>query len=172
MSDVPQVNTPSCWTGDGLTNSRSQKEPAVVPDESLAQRVERVFRQYGIVSAGLVSVDPAGPDGVSEAATFELDDLLLRFVRERTEVYLDIATKAPDPEFHQFDDVEIALGWTSVEEVLKKASPEPLDSVIARVARCVASLKAELYGPHAEWTRARILRANSDRAKLRRQRLG
>ena len=144
----------------------------MVPDETLAQRIERAFRQQGIVSARLVSVDPAGTDGISETATFELEGLLLRFVRERTEVYLDIGTQLPDPEFHQFDDVEIALGWTSVEEVLKKDSPESLDRVIARVAQSGASLKAELCGPHAEWTKARILRANSDRAKLRRQRLG
>jgi hypothetical protein len=142
MSDVPQVNTPSCWTGDGLTNSRSQKEPAVVPDESLAQRVERVFRQYGIVSAGLVSVDPAGPDGVSEAATFELDDLLLRFVRERTEVYLDIATKAPDPEFHQFDDVEIDAGL----DVGRGSLEESLPGAVGQRNRTRRALRGKSQG--------------------------
>jgi hypothetical protein len=141
----------------------------VALDESLAQRVERMLREHGVVSARLISLTPGDPDPGSEMATFELDGLLLRFVRERTEEYLDIGTRLREDGFHQFDDVAIAFGWTSVREVLNKVEPEPLDDVIRRVAQHLPTLKAELNGPQAEWTRTRIQRANSDRAKARQQ---
>jgi hypothetical protein len=94
---------------------------------------------------------------------FRLGPLLLRFVRDRGQDFLDIAsTIAPDL-FHQFDDVEIAMGWKSVEEALGKSEPEPLADILGRMRNRLGELQSAMSGNQEAFTRARIERAAEQR---------
>ena len=65
--------------------------------------------------------------------------------------------------FHQFDDVEIAMGFKTIDQVLAKREPENLTEVLARVSRHLKELD-EAFSPERErLTRARIERAARDR---------
>jgi hypothetical protein len=140
----------------------------VLHNESLVQRVERMLRAKGIRSARLLSEDKSE---LGEMAIFEANNLLLRFVRDRSQEFLDIGMRAHPTEFHQFDDVAVALGWTSVDCILAKQEPESLDSVLDQLASHFDRVQRELTGTFSELTRARIQRANYDRAAALEKRL-
>jgi hypothetical protein len=131
-------------------------------------RVSRLLETNGFHARRLVSHDK-GDEG--EAITFEVDKIRLRFVRDRTEGFLDVGTVDRPEEFHQFDDVCVALGWSTLEDILQKTQPEALHSVIERVRERFESLQHELTGLHQELTRAKILRANTARARELEKRL-
>jgi hypothetical protein len=59
-------------------------------------------------------------------AVFRVGTLLLRLVRDRGQEFMDLATIAAPDKFYQFDDVEIAMGWKTIDEVLAKRELEPL----------------------------------------------
>jgi hypothetical protein len=116
----------------------------------------------GIGSTRLLSEDKSE---LGEMAVFEADNLLLRFVRDRSQEFLDIGMVTHPKEFHQFDDVAVALGWTSVDNVLGKQEPESLDSLLDQLACHYDRVQREVTGTLSELTRARIQRATYDRAR-------
>ena len=136
--------------------------------ETLVQRVERMLRAKGIRSARLLSEDNSE---LGEMAIFEADNLLLRFVRDRAQEFLDVGMRTHPTEFHQFDDVAVALGWTSVDNVLGKQEPESLDSLLDQLACHFDRVQRELTGTLSELTRARIQRATCARARALEKRL-
>jgi hypothetical protein len=133
----------------------------VQSNRTFLDRVSRLLEESGFHSPRLVSHDKTDE---GEVATFEIRNLLLRFVRDRSEEFLDIGTVERPREFHQFDDVCVALGWSTIERVLHKTEPEALHSVVGRLRQRFDSLQQALTGPPQELTRARILKANAARA--------
>ncbi|MBN1612370.1 MAG: hypothetical protein JW940_37410 [Polyangiaceae bacterium] len=106
-------------------------------------------------------------------AVFRVGSLLIRFQRERAQDFVDLASPSRPEEFHQFDDVDIAMGWKSVEAVLAKREPEDLGSVLTRLARNFAHLEEAFSGEQERFTRARVEKAAKSRgeafvARLRR----
>lgn len=98
-------------------------------------------------------------------ATFRLDPLLLRFVRDRGEAFLDIASDTAAERFHLFDDVEIAMGWKSIDEVLAKNQPEPLEDVLNRIKKRLDELQKAFSGNQERFTRAKVERAAQERGQ-------
>ena len=94
---------------------------------------------------------------------FRLGPLLLRFIRDRGQDFLDIASTIAPDRFHQFDDVEIAMGWKSVEETLGKSEPEPLADMLGRLRNRLGELQSAMSGNQEAFTRARIERAAEQR---------
>jgi len=62
-------------------------------------------------------------------------------------------------------NVEIAMGWKSIEQVLAKREPEDLESVLRRVHERLRELREAFSGNRAELTKARIQRAATERGK-------
>jgi len=85
-----------------------------------------------------------------------LDPLLLRLVRDRGQEFLDVAAASSPDQFHQFDDLEIALGWRSLADVLAKTEPEPLHVVLERLRSKLPELKDAFEGERAAGTGKRI----------------
>src|SRR6185503_15914041 len=87
----------------------------------------------GLDDAELISSPPGAAPYGDKSTIFRIGPLLLRIVSERGQEFVDLASKSTPEKFHQFDDVEIAMGWRSVDEVLAKREPEPIESVLQRV---------------------------------------
>jgi hypothetical protein len=96
-------------------------------------------------------------------AVFRVGTLLLRLVRDRGQEFMDLATSATPDKFHQFDDVVIAMGWKTIDEVLAKREPEPLSQTLARLSQHFAELAEAFSGEGERFTLARVERAARDR---------
>jgi hypothetical protein len=119
--------------------------------------------EAGINGAVLVRERTESKDFGNAEVVFQVGSLLLRFVRERGEDFLDLGSTARPEQFHQFDNVAIALGWATIDEVLAKREPESLSRVLARVRKYLGELQEALSGERERFTRAKIERAAHDR---------
>jgi hypothetical protein len=127
---------------------------------AFVERVQRLLQVSGFGSARLLSFE-----GIEEgeSAIFEVDGLVLRAIRDRSQEFLDVGTTGRPGELHQFDDLAIAMGWSTVERVLKRTEPEPLSSVIKQVQEHWDAIQQQLTGSTAEFTRAQVNRATAAR---------
>lgn len=98
-------------------------------------------------------------------AIFRVGPLVLRFLRDRSQEFLELATNVAPDKFYQFGDVEIAMGWKTIDEVLAKRELEPLSSVLARLHEHRAEMSEALSSDRESLTRARIERAAQERGK-------
>jgi hypothetical protein len=67
--------------------------------------------------------------------------------------------------FHQFDDVDVAMGWRSTAEVLAKHEPEPVHAVLRRVRSNLGALCDAFSGDQERLMRARVQKAASERGQ-------
>jgi hypothetical protein len=113
------------------------------------------LRELGFVNAALIreSYDPRH-FGDAEAV-FRVGRLLLRFTRERGRDFLDLASTEAPEEFHFLDDVDIAMGWSSVEQVRAKHEPEALTRALDRVFRNLPILEQAFSQERERFTQAR-----------------
>ena len=127
--------------------------------------VKAQLANAGLSQAALVSASPGGQPFGDAAVMFRVDGMLLRIVRERGQVFLEVAAVAASNEFHQYDDVEIAMGWKTIDQVLAKREPEDLGTVLTRLHARLAELNDAFSGNRTELTKARVERAARDRGK-------
>ena len=123
------------------------------------------LEQAGMTGAELVSAEPESPAFGDTAATFRLGRLLLRFVRDRGEEFLDVGSADNPDAWFQYDDVEMAMGWRSVDDVLEKSAPEPIERVLDRVAGRFPQLQAAFSPDSASDTMALVRRAEARRSE-------
>lgn len=139
--------------------------------ESLMRTVVNEARGAGL-DLRLVSSDVEQDDIGDGEVVFLVEPIFLKFSRDRGQDFVDLAPVAhPDP-FHMFDDVEIALGWKSVDEILAKQEPEPLSKVLGRIAARMDELRNAFAPERAATTIQQIQSASRSRgeafmAKLR-----
>lgn len=117
----------------------------------------------GLSQATVVSASPEDQPLGNSAVIFRLHGMLLRFVRDRGQAFLELAVESAPTEFHQYDDVEIAMGWKTIDGVLGKREPENIGVVLSRLSGQLAELKDACSGARAELTRARFERAARER---------
>lgn len=134
-------------------------------DSSFAEAVRSELAKLGLGDAELVFVAPESPAFGNTAAVFSIGPLLLRVTSERGQQFVDIASQAEPTKFHQFDDVDIALGWRSVDDVLAKSDPEPVGSVLLRVKDHLNALSEAFSGGRERFTRARVEKAARERGE-------
>ncbi len=89
---------------------------------------------------------------------FQADCLTLRFTRDHGQDFLDIATALAPREFYWFGDIEVAMGWGSLERILSRAAAPPIDEVINRLGQHVAELRKAFFKNIDHFTHARIAR--------------
>jgi hypothetical protein len=103
-------------------------------------------------------------DDRRETASFAVDPIVLRFLRERGEDFLDVAIASYPSRFWQFDDVAIALGLRTVDQVIARTQPEALVEPL-RVAKANWTVIEAAFRPQRlEATLVNIERATASRA--------
>lgn len=81
-------------------------------------------------------------------ATFRIGSMLVRIVRDRDQELLNVASSPAPTQFHPIEDVEIALGWKTIDDVLARQEPESLDIAISGLAQRFDQLVDGLSGEH------------------------
>ena len=142
--------------------------PVMAYTHSVTTFVDKIKGQLlaaGLNDAEELDCTPEARTFGDASAVFRLGSLLLRVTRERGQEFLDIAASVEPKVFHQFDDVDIAMGWKSVDEVLAKREPENIAAVLARVSANRSALGEAFSGDREHLTRARVERATRDRGQ-------
>lgn len=131
--------------------------------ESFTDRIAKQLADAGVKGANLVISSPVGQSFGDTEAVFRLGGLLLRFVRDRGQTFLDIASDTAPAKFHQYDDVEIAMGWRTIDEVLAKHEPEDLGVLLARLRVNLDVLSDAFSSDRERLTRGLVERAARER---------
>jgi hypothetical protein len=132
---------------------------------AFADAMKTQLAEAGLSQATAMSASPEGQSFGNTAVVFRLGGMLLRFVRDRGQAFFEMGVESATAEFYQYDDVEIAMGWKTIDEVLGKREPEDLGVVLLRLRAHLADLNDACSGDRAELTRARFERAARDRGK-------
>ena len=132
-------------------------------ESPLLRRVEETMKAAGIEGA-LLQGEAVDPEHFGDGeVVLRLGALMLRFIRDRGEDFLDVGSAAAPDRFHQFDDVEIAMGWRSLDQVLAKKEPAPLTNVLLRLRERLSELQSAMSSDQEPFTKARIERAAAER---------
>ena len=131
---------------------------------SFEETVGNLLAETGL-EATLVRASFDAPSFGNSEVVFKIENLLLRFVRDRGQSFLDVASEAAPANFYQFDELEIAMGWRTVAQILAKREPEELESILKRVRENLSFLIRAFSGDQERFTRARLEKA----ARARRQ---
>jgi hypothetical protein len=100
---------------------------------SLPEKAERELSDAGFGPATLER-DTCDEDQFGNAeAVFNIGSLRFRFLRDRGQEFLELGSSAEPGRFFLVDDVEVAMGWKTVEEALTKQCPDDLRDVLARI---------------------------------------
>lgn len=94
-------------------------------------------------------------------AIFRADSLLLRFLRDRGQDFLDVGLVEMPTQFHQFHVVEVAMGWKTLDQVLARREPENLIAVIECVKANFNALTRAFDVSHRHKTLASLAKAQT-----------
>src|SRR5262249_18953137 len=130
------------------------------------------LRKIGISEPELVRASPQTENFGDGEVVFRVGKLLMCFVRDRGQEFLDLGASVAPDKFYQFGDVEIAMGWKSMDQVLEKPDPERLDQILGEVSRHLKELDDAFSEERERFTRARVERAAQERGQAFTQRLG
>jgi hypothetical protein len=86
-------------------------------------------------------------------------------VRDRGQEFVDLAPAAASGKFYYFDDIEVAMGWKSLGEILAKREPDDLSDILRRMKIHWADLEQAFSGDRQEFTRAKVERAVQQRSE-------
>lgn len=122
---------------------------------SFADEMANHLRSAGLIASEISSASE-GSQFENADAVFSFGCLLLRLVRDRGQIFLEIAASSAPRKFYQFDDVAIAMGWKSIEEVLSKQQPEEIDQVLFQIDQYRVELETAFSNQQAPFTLKRI----------------
>jgi hypothetical protein len=129
-----------------------------------AETVADRLRATGLVDAELLSSTESDSFGDADVV-FRLRPLLLRFVRDRGQEFLDVASTATPDQFFQFGDVKIAMGWTTIEQLLAQTEPAPLEAMLDRLVCHLGELSEAFSDDRERVMRGRLERVAHDRGQ-------
>lgn len=133
--------------------------------QSLLQRVEDESKAAGLTVTNVKTSERPGQAG-GDHVVGHLGPLLVRFVRDRGQDWIEFGpADAVPPCFFSFQDVQIALGWKSIDQVLDMQDVEPLSQVLRLVADRWPELVRHLSGGAASVGWERVQRAANARSE-------
>lgn len=110
------------------------------------------------ISAEVVS-DDYWPDASGDSVVvFRVDSLSLRFSRDRSHEFLEIACALAPERYIWFGDIEVAMGWRSLERVLAGTESQPIEEVVNRLRQHLGDLKKMFFKNLETFERTAIMR--------------
>ncbi len=128
-----------------------------------AKSVEERLKAVGLLDAELVSSTPDSQSFGNAEAVFRNGPIILHFVRDRGQELLEVASTAAPSQYFLFENLDIAMGWRTVDEVLSRQEPEDLVDVLKRLAQHALELYDAFSGVRERFTRSKIERATQER---------
>jgi hypothetical protein len=123
----------------------------------LVQKVEDLFREFGLEAKLLGATYDAANFGNAEAV-FQTGTLLFFFNRDRSQDFLNLASISAPSVRYAFEDVEIALGWRTVDEVVAQAEPVTIREIIMTAQSHLDELQKAFQGDLNKFAEANMER--------------
>ena len=101
------------------------------------------------------------PDRFGDAITiFRLGNMLLKFTRDRSWDTLEIASANLPQRFYLLADVELAMGWKTMDETIAALNlREELRKIVCELKARLTDLQAAFAGPCSRFENANLQRA-------------
>ena len=124
--------------------------------QDLKDYAQRLLAAAGLPSGEVID-EVVHPEhfGDGEVA-FKVGPMHLRFVRQRGQDFVDVSPASVPGQYHQFGDVELAMGWETVDQVWSRNEPEPLTSVVERLQTHYAEFSEAFSSARASETLAKL----------------
>jgi hypothetical protein len=133
------------------------------------EHVSAVLKGAGI-DAALIE-QSCDPENFGNAiCVFRAGTLLIKFTRDRSQEFLDIAVNAPVPKFFRFDAIAVAMGWQTIDAILERETPEALNDIVKKFASKRDALADALAANPDKFEMAKALIAARIRATIQRPR--
>ncbi len=87
---------------------------------------------------------------------FKIGPMHLRFVRERGQDFVDVSPASEPGRYHPYGDVELAMGWKTVDQVWSRTEPEPLPAILERLHSQYPQFEEAFSGARAQDTLAKL----------------
>ena len=111
--------------------------------------------------------DPAADGAFGDAtAVFRVSNFLLRLVRDRGQIFADIAASTRPDRFFQMDDLDVALGISNQLEIVARSEPEDIRRALARLNSLRDTYSAALTPESLDDTMRAVAAAAKCRGKL------
>lgn len=102
-------------------------------DDSLKGRAQQLLATAGLPSDEVIH-EAAHPEHFGDGeVVFKMGPMHLRFIRQRGQDFVDVSPASMSGQYHQFGDVELAMGWKTVDQVWSRSEPEPLTLIVERL---------------------------------------
>ncbi len=132
--------------------------------KTFARNVLAKLHEAGLRDAEVLSAtDDPEAFGNSEILA-RIDIAVVRITRDRGQEFVDISFD-DGREFFQMDDLEIAMGWETIAQVLARQVPADLGVSVSRFASRRDELKRHFTGSGRQLALARLRRAAADRGR-------
>lgn len=122
---------------------------------SLAASWSSELLNAGLSRAKLTGVQYDRVSGYGEAV-FRTGLILLKISRERGQDFLEVGSANKPGEFFRFDDVCVAFGWRSIEEIMVRQEPIPLHAELSELRQRLPSLENAFSEAYFRETRDKI----------------
>ena len=90
--------------------------------------------------------------------TFRADSLLLRFSHHDGQDFLEVACALAPGQFYWSGDIEVAMGWSSLERMALRSCTPPIEEVVARLGQHFNDLKKLFFKNTESFTQAAVQR--------------
>lgn len=131
--------------------------------DSLATLAQRLLADAGLPRGELIHETEHPDDCGAAEVTLKVGPMHIRFIRDRGQDFVDLSPASTPDQYHPFSDVELALGWTTAEQLLSRAHPEPLPSIVEKLRRNYAQFEEAFSNGKAQDTLATLKRASQRR---------
>jgi hypothetical protein len=123
----------------------------------LTEKVTKYLRRCGLRFE--VCHELYDPDNFGNAIVIcKAGTLLLRFTRDRSQDVLELASIKTPNRFYFFGDIEIGMGWKSIDEFIELEDVPPLEDAVIRLAENFVELSTAVSGDPSRFVRARLER--------------
>jgi hypothetical protein len=98
--------------------------------------------------------------------------MAVRFVRERGQDWLEVGpVGAQPPRFYSFQDMQVALGWKTISQVLDMQDVEPLGDVLRLIRNRLSEISRMFSGEASSLGWKRVKKAADERGRAFTERL-
>jgi len=102
--------------------------------ENLKFLAQRLLESGGLPQYEVIHESQCSEHFGDGEVVFKIGPMLLRFVRERGQDFVDVTPASAPDHYYSYGDVELAMGWKTVDQAWSRTEPEPLSGIIERLS--------------------------------------
>lgn len=92
----------------------------------------------------------------NEVTIWKVGDLLLKFIKDRDQIFVDIGGISDKSHFYIYDDIAIMMEWQKLDEILRATEPLDLLSALTFIKRDIIKLEKLLSKERLKSTQKRL----------------